>query len=116
MERIRAEIEVTKKRTALECTKSLLMKQHQRFFELGGGESPENQRRLSELRKQLILLKSANSKLMDVTIFGIVNELAKLQSTPILWGDYNLKIARQHFHIYKQNKVWVIISRAYIFR
>lgn len=97
MERINAELALTKKRAIVETLKTLMTKQRP--------NAQENKDRLTELRKQLIQLKAMNSKALDTTVNNLVLDLAKLQSTPILWGDYSLKIARQHFSIYKQNKV-----------
>jgi len=63
-----------------------------------------NRQRICDTKKCLLKTRQALAKNVDSTIRDLVIELAKLQSTPILWGDFNLKIARQHYFIYKQSK------------
>jgi HAUS augmin-like complex subunit 3 len=42
---------------------------------------------------------------MDTDLPPLLDELAVLQATPVLRGDYQLKLARQNYFTSKQDKV-----------
>jgi HAUS augmin-like complex subunit 3 len=61
--------------------------------------------KISEAKSGITKSKQSLKRQLDTAVAETLSELAQLQSTTILWGDYNLKIARQHYKIFKQQKV-----------
>jgi HAUS augmin-like complex subunit 3 len=62
---------------------------------------------LNETQSSLADIKDETVKLTDKTLSSMVQELAELQATKILRGDYDLKIARQDYFTSKQDQVHV---------
>lgn len=60
---------------------------------------------LNETQASLADVKDEIQKLTDKTLPSILQELAELQATKILKGDYDLKIARQDYFTSKQDQV-----------
>ena len=58
--------------------------------------------RSKETRKQL---RQKINGYTASTLPTLYNEIAQLISTPVLVGDYNLKLARQCYHLSKQERV-----------
>ena len=62
-------------------------------------------RELKESQQKLAELKEETSHVMDTELPSLLDELAALQATPVLRGDYQLKLARQNYFTSKQDKV-----------
>jgi hypothetical protein len=63
------------------------------------------QRELKESQQKLAELQRETSHVMDTDLPPLLDELAVLQATPVLRGDYQLKLARQNYFTSKQDKV-----------
>lgn len=50
-------------------------------------------------------MKEETSHVTDTDLPPLLDELAALQATPVLRGDYQLKLARQNYFTSKQDKV-----------
>ena len=67
--------------------------------------------------KQAVLseLQSQTSRLAQEQLPGLIQEMAALQVSTVLHGDYSLKIARQDYFTSKQDKVYTHLILLYIF-
>ena len=60
---------------------------------------------LEESQQKLAELKEETSQVTDTEMTPLLDELATLQQTCVLRGDYELKQARQDYFMSKQDKV-----------
>jgi HAUS augmin-like complex subunit 3 len=61
--------------------------------------------KINETKKQYTSANRSLAELTQVVLPSLVTEVSKLQQTQILWGDYNLKIARQNYLNFKQSQI-----------
>ncbi len=76
------------------------------------GDNASLRQNIEKLKEREKALRSGISTHITVTLPAVYAELAKLHSTSILLSDYNLKLARQCYHVSRQDKVrsWIYPS------
>lgn len=98
-----AEVELARARASLESSKiQLLRGQYYQSMDEQTIKSKINDHKVQIAKEKQVLRRQ-----MDQSIPELILQVSQLQSAPILWGDYNLKIARQR---YKQHKIEKAIS------
>lgn len=92
--RTSAELELARRNAEVETLKLQLINNNQ-HTSLSMDEVVYKQR-MRELQKKYSRVKTMLARNLDVVLPELHADLAKLQSTPILWADYNLKLSRLH--------------------
>lgn len=116
--RTSAELELARRTAEVETLKLQLINNNQQS-KIAIDEVVYKQR-MRELQKKYARVKAMLARNVDAVLPELYAELAKLQSTPILWADYNLKLSRLHLqrvkidliasNLLKQRSKAVIIS------
>ena len=70
--------------------------------------SPVSRQYIRDKQTVLSQLQSQTSQLAQEQLPGLIQEMAALQVSTVLHGDYSLKIARQDYFTSKQDKVCAI--------
>lgn len=60
---------------------------------------------IKEKQTRLVELHTQTNQLAQHQLPGLIQEMATLEVSTVLHGDYNLKIARQDYFTSKQDKV-----------
>ena len=68
---------------------------------------PSYSERIHETEKHLSHVQKEASILAEAEVPKLIDENAELQATQVLYGDYNLKLARQDYFTSKQDEVGV---------
>lgn len=96
-----AELELARKNAEVETLK---LQSHQPLSHLDDLMFKQKSR---ELQKKHQKIKTLLARNLETILPELYAELAKLQSTPILWADYNLKLSRLHL---KRVKIDHVVS------
>lgn len=100
-----AELELARRNAEIETCKLQLIN--------SAGSAPNGidevtyKQRARELQKKYARLQTMLARNVEVILPELYSELAKLQSTPILWADYNLKLSRLHL---QRVKIDLVVS------
>ncbi|CAM6084995.1 unnamed protein product [Calypogeia fissa] len=97
---VEAQVECAKQLAILEGSKSEAFADQHHMH----SDSPTLKRRLIEVEGEVSLLSESEGRLLHQEIPGLCLELAHLQDTYILQGDYDLKVMRQEHYISQQIK------------
>lgn len=103
--RTSADLELARRTAEVETLKLQLISNNQQTH-LAIDEVVYKQR-MRELQKKYSRVKAVLARNVDVILPELYAEMAKLQSTPILWADYNLKLSRLHL---QRVKIDLIVS------
>ncbi|KAK3747565.1 hypothetical protein QZH41_015802, partial [Actinostola sp. cb2023] len=99
-QRIHAQATASGVRAALRFAKEKSMLHHQKAADL-----VVLREQVDEAQSSLTDIKGDIKKLTEKTLPSVLHELAELQPTKILKGDYDLKISRQDYFTSKQDQV-----------
>jgi HAUS augmin-like complex subunit 3 len=102
-EKLEAEIDLARARAAFETTKMQMMREQ--YYQSMDDASAKS--KVMEYKSQIVKDRQLLKRQLDQHIPELILQVAQLQTAPILWGDYNLKIARQR---YKQHKIQKAMS------
>jgi predicted transcriptional regulator len=100
--RTAAELELARRTAEVETLKIQLMSEQSMASSF---DSNAIKHKIREIEKKHARIATLLARNVDIILPELYAELAKLQSTPILWADYNLKFSRLHFQRAKIDKV-----------